>query len=643
MRLKEVHIQNFRNIEDLTIQLGDRTVLIGENNSGKTAIIEAIRAALSRNPIGRINPFDEYDYRMVNPEDRPETVPGIRIELLFKERTANVWPEPLRQALNEIIQTDPQTGINSISLRLSSEYDTATKDFPAKWEFLNLQGQPLGGRGASATNYSRFLSYVYFYHLPAQRDSDQEFSPRSRFWGRLIRGVKLPADAVEQIEKEVESLNTLIMQSDASIQDLNHALERVSEVIRVSTGKHSAIASMPLKPWEFLSRSQPMYASPSNPVRFPLAQHGHGLQSLSVIVLMQAYVEILMKEQFEPETEAILAIEEPEAHLHPQAIRAMGSYLGRVSFQSILTTHSPHLIQEIPSTELRLVRQYGQEGASVKSLPRCFSTVLPLTNSMSRLCHELPDWWDYNPSSGTITLKRRMTHGEREGLRNEYPQGSPETRTVDTLYSASQLFLSEDDLVTLETGVKRIRGEILFARGWLLCEGPSEFFVLKALASKLNTAGDASGVSIIDFQNNGPASVFIALAETLGIPWVMTYDNDSGGRTIEQEVDKLCLDPRILQLRQRVLPGSGTTLERFLLQSSLRAECLDTARRLGAPEEILSPTPQDGAIEAFLRAGHHKVQFAARLARLIAAPDFDVRKIPQYYRELLQDLDHLAG
>lgn len=45
MRIDKIHIQNFRGIQDLKIDLNPRfNLLIGENGSGKTAILEAFFA-----------------------------------------------------------------------------------------------------------------------------------------------------------------------------------------------------------------------------------------------------------------------------------------------------------------------------------------------------------------------------------------------------------------------------------------------------------------------------------------------------------------------------------------------------------------------------------------------------------------------
>lgn len=48
MRISRLSIQNFRSIKALDLDLNETTVLIGPNNSGKTAILDAIRIVLTR-------------------------------------------------------------------------------------------------------------------------------------------------------------------------------------------------------------------------------------------------------------------------------------------------------------------------------------------------------------------------------------------------------------------------------------------------------------------------------------------------------------------------------------------------------------------------------------------------------------------
>ena len=52
MYLKEVTIKNFRSLKNVHISFDDTTILIGENNTGKSTILDAIRIGLNK-AIGR--------------------------------------------------------------------------------------------------------------------------------------------------------------------------------------------------------------------------------------------------------------------------------------------------------------------------------------------------------------------------------------------------------------------------------------------------------------------------------------------------------------------------------------------------------------------------------------------------------------
>ena len=59
MLLTRICIKHFRGIEELTIPLEQCTVLIGENNTGKTSVLEAVHTCLSRNLSRKVVPFGE--------------------------------------------------------------------------------------------------------------------------------------------------------------------------------------------------------------------------------------------------------------------------------------------------------------------------------------------------------------------------------------------------------------------------------------------------------------------------------------------------------------------------------------------------------------------------------------------------------
>jgi putative ATP-dependent endonuclease of OLD family len=48
MRITGMRIENFRSIKSVNLELGETTVFIGLNDAGKTAILDALRIALTR-------------------------------------------------------------------------------------------------------------------------------------------------------------------------------------------------------------------------------------------------------------------------------------------------------------------------------------------------------------------------------------------------------------------------------------------------------------------------------------------------------------------------------------------------------------------------------------------------------------------
>src|ERR1700758_3860319 len=107
MRITRLRIENFRSIKMLDIELGETTVFIGQNNSGKTAILDAVRIALTRRWGQRGTGFTEYDVHLAKENDEPKSSPGVTIELRAEETVAGEWPDGMQQSLDDISQTDP--------------------------------------------------------------------------------------------------------------------------------------------------------------------------------------------------------------------------------------------------------------------------------------------------------------------------------------------------------------------------------------------------------------------------------------------------------------------------------------------------------------------------------------------------------
>ena len=271
MKLREIVVKNFRNLVDVRVPIDDTTVLVGENNSGKTALLDALRITLPRTGFGRTNPFDEYDYHMSGPDDSPQTSDGIVIELWFWEDESADWPDAIVQTLSEIVQTDPVRDINSIGLRLSSKFDEASKQFAFSREFLNFEGEPLTGKSQSPAMVSRFLEFIRLFYLSALRNADAEFAPRSQFWGRILRDLKIDEAKRKELSEELNKLNESLLKADPRLDQVRSSLENIRYV--VAAGGTASIQPLPLQPWDLMAKSQVVIRARGTEADFPLARH----------------------------------------------------------------------------------------------------------------------------------------------------------------------------------------------------------------------------------------------------------------------------------------------------------------------------------------------------------------------------------
>jgi predicted ATP-dependent endonuclease of OLD family len=113
MKIREVKLLNFKAFERFTVTFGEKALLVGANNAGKSTIISAVRAVARMIRIAKARRFDEglndegltrYAYRfsaravdLIDENLRYEFRPNeVRVQVGFSdEKTITaVWPHP---------------------------------------------------------------------------------------------------------------------------------------------------------------------------------------------------------------------------------------------------------------------------------------------------------------------------------------------------------------------------------------------------------------------------------------------------------------------------------------------------------------------------------------------------------------------
>ena len=657
MRIALIKIRNFRGLRDIEIPLARTTVLIGENNSGKSSVLECISLTLGRRWGQRGTGFSEYDLTIdsdtarndasqakvpdadVESTTEPAGADGSEadeeareasIEMFFTEHTTGEWPEEITSGLFGIIQTDPLTGLNSITLRVRYRLNPLENTYEPGWAFIDINGDPIGaGEARRAANTQQFFKYVPVFFLSALRDASEEFSSRSQFWGRLLKAVEISPDERRALDEAIEELNARLLAADPRVAETVDRLKEIRAVVAHGAAADVSIRALPMKVWELLARSEIVIKGETGAPWLPLDRHGQGVKSLSVIYLFNAFVERLLKEAYSEYSEPIVALEEPEVHLHPQAVRALWSQIDAMPGQKIIASHSPYFMQYVPIRDIRLLRR-GANSVQVNFVPDNVSLVLPANDALVALATRHTDQFLYDPRSGLLSTSKPVNEDLCRDILKCYTAAEDQKHhpAIRDFQGRSFALLEDEDLEDLEDWSRRIRGEVFFSRFWILCEGQSEVFLLTALFDALRFRLDAQGVSLIDYQNNGSPRAFACLARTFDFPWALLADGDEQGRNTLSSLMKAGFDKHELEARAVLLPDD-VDLEGYIAGSTWRPLALAVAKEF---EAGLADDIDDLALAASLRA--RKPLWARRLGDRLRQTPPSVDDLPNAFARL---------
>ena len=637
MLITRLFIENFRSIKSLDLDLNETTVLIGPNNVGKTAILDAIRIVLTRRWGQRGTGFTEYDVHLANENSDPKAPPGVSIEIRVEEQQVGEWSDALQQDLDEITQTDPKTGKTFILLRASCAWNEAQGVFEPSWIFLNAGRAPLVGGSARRMNLERFWQYLPVFYLGALRDADDEFSPRSQFWGRLLKAMEIPSGLETKVQRVLDLLNRKLLQADPRLAQIAGTLSGATRVAARDRDGGVDLRLLPLKSWDLLSKAEIILRNEPDWPWLPLQRHGQGVQSLSVIFLFQAFVEHLLKELYQADSAPVLALEEPETHLHPQAARSLWTHIQALPGQKIITTHCPYFVQHVPFRDLRLVHLTAN-GTKVCSLPSSFSARVPHTPDLDLVIAGSRGKVEYNHAAEILTVYGSLGQDDYRALLLSYgthPERAIIHGLLRDLHDRALLYIDDDDLKSLETYARRIRGEIFFARRWLIVEGQAEYLIVHAMARELDYDFDEYGVAVIDAQNNGNPAVFAALARALSIPWLAVFDGDNAGQSYCQSITARGFDAAFVG--ERCCRHTAANLEAQMMADGLEPELRIALTHAGVTTAATATAP---VLSELL--DRHKTGYAAALAEMMRGKVALASRMPEAFRHSIAQLRGLV-
>ena len=338
MKLVSFSVENYRSITTARkIPLSDYSLLVGANNEGKSNILHALTLAMNalvewhgqvrrtvdgrliKSPMGagiRHHSRNGYDWETdfpVGKQSRPTAASSTNITLEFEldETETTEFKEEIKSNLNG-------------TLPLMIAFGQHTFDVSVR--------KPGRGHAAFTKKSTRIADFVSqrirFEYIPAIRTAESATKVISRLVERELYRLESDPEYAGAVRKIEELQQPVFDQLANTIQTtVSNFLPRVRSVELKSRSESR---------FQSLRRGVEIIVDDGNLTN--LHRKGDGVQSLVALALMRHG-----SEQNREDVSTVIAIEEPESHLHPRAVHELRSVIETLAQtnQVVLTSHSP--------------------------------------------------------------------------------------------------------------------------------------------------------------------------------------------------------------------------------------------------------------------------------------------------------------
>jgi putative ATP-dependent endonuclease of OLD family len=357
MRIAQVDVEHYRGWQGpVSWRPGERAVLVGPNNGGKTSLVFAVDLVLDpyRDAYReRLENFDYYDL---------DTSMPVEVTVVLEDLTADdrAHFEPFLEGRHE----DGSFG----------GWDSPGAEFDEGELVLRLRfrapfGEPARAIYARAEANSAPVRQadkirIGWQYVAATLDPLHElaFYGNSLF-SKLFERADI-TDELDEIRQAIEQAKTPLMAQQEVAATLRH-LEQATERLRLVGGTDPLdFAVAGLSDRRVLQSLQLVLRGRRGTSRLPLPSHGRGLLR---VLLLTAYLEYARLSR----SNLILAVEEPEQNLEPVNQRLVTRSLLMAeetgAAQVILSTHAPDVATTVPLADVHLVREFAT-GPGIRSL-----------------------------------------------------------------------------------------------------------------------------------------------------------------------------------------------------------------------------------------------------------------------------------
>lgn len=396
MRISRITIENFRGISRGVALFPRHAVLVGDNNSGKSTVLEAIDLVLGPERLSRRPIIDEHDFyagRYIGDEENPiEIKVEVVVVNLTDEQTRHFrdhlewWDQQTNSLLDSPPpeRTDEQGVLPALRVGFTGNYDNDEDDFRGNTYFLSPQLES-GDYTTFTSSDKRLCGFLF---LRTLRTGSRALSlERGSLLDIILR---LQDKRLQMWEEVLEQLRKLPVAEKPEL-GITDILSAVQDSVRSfvpsewAENPHMRVSDLTR---EHLRRTLTVFMGTGakredgSDHAAPFQHQGTGTINALVLALLSLIAELKQN--------VIFAMEEPEIAIPPHTQKRIIDSVCKGSAQALFTSHSPYVLEEFKPSEILVVtRTAGVLSSIGAGYPPAVKPKAYRTEFRTRFCEAL--------------------------------------------------------------------------------------------------------------------------------------------------------------------------------------------------------------------------------------------------------------